>query len=56
MYKVYFENSLFANVKSIEEATSLGLAVHRSSNIPHVVVLRNPDDTEILTYTLKDTK
>lgn len=53
MYKVYFCDVLFASANTIEDACTLGLAVHRSSNNPHVVKIQNPDESELLSFTLK---
>lgn len=39
MYKVLFNDALFASVGTLEEACSLALAVHRSSNMSHHVAV-----------------
>lgn len=53
MFTVMFQSAVFGNVSSIEEAVSLAMAVHRSSNVPHVVKIFNDVDC-VITFTLKD--
>lgn len=46
MFQVFYEGCLFGAVKSIEEAVSLALAVHRSSNVPHNVDVYDVKDMD----------
>lgn len=51
MYKVKFNGVLYATVGTLEEAVSLALAVHRSSNVKHdVLVGSENDDNEFLKF------
>lgn len=51
MYKVKFNGVLYATVSSLEEAVSLALAVHRSSNVRHdVLVGSENDENEFLKF------
>lgn len=50
MYKVFFNESLFGEVKVIEEAVSLSLAVHRSSNVKHEVKVLDVNSNLVLTF------
>lgn len=50
MYKVFFNDSLFGEVKAIEEAVSLSLAVHRSSNVKHEVKVLDVNSNLVLTF------
>lgn len=50
MFKVYFKSELFAEVPTLENACSLGLAVHSSSNVPHHIVIRRSDGSEVISF------
>ena len=56
MFSVYFESSLVATVKTIEESVSLALALHRSSNVEHVVCVNNVDNSVLLRFSSFDNK
>lgn len=53
MFKVTFANSKLvtpfdvANVKTLEDAVQLALALHRSSNCPHIVAVYHDFDQKI---------
>lgn len=52
MYKVYFENQIFASVPTIENACSLALAVHSSSNVPHHIEVFKEDHSSVICFDL----
>lgn len=54
MFKVYFENCLFGTTRTLEDACSLGLAVHRSSNVFHRIEVRKEDESSVISFELKD--
>ena len=56
MFSVYFESSLVAKLPTLEDSVSLALALHRSSNVKHVVCLKNVDNSEVIRFSSFDKK
>lgn len=56
MYKVLFKNNpaesgaFVGSCRSIDEACSLALALHRSSNVPHFVTVFDVDEASVVTF------
>lgn len=57
MFKVLFNRSLFAIVSNIEEACSMALAVHRTSNVEHSIYVTSEDvNSVIITFSFVSPK
>lgn len=52
MYTVYFGASVFARLRDVGDAVSLAVAIHRSSNCPHVIKVKFEESVDVLTLKL----
>lgn len=50
MYKVLFNGVVYAEIKTLEEAVSLSLAIHRSSNVTRDVTVADETGNEFLCF------